>query len=279
MKQERTCFVAVAHQDDWQLFMGSDVCAHIRDPHCNVVIVVATAGNGKHGDYHWKSRLSGAVLSVCRALPSWSPYALNHREAPGLPSGFSVSHERTSAAGKHVLRCEIRANAGLGATLYFLHIPEPLSGLHDAAPVTPLWPEDAPAYGSWSEFVGTLESILLEEARGAEEPMAVHAADPDPSANPDDHADHTLTSQAVREIANRHRQFRPVWYSTYSNRHKPENIDGSQADDQRSAIYAYGGGYMATAAGFGETWRTGWEREYPVFKGRQYPKEHPETGD
>lgn len=275
MRNLYTSFVVVAHQDDWQLFMGTDVYRHIRDPLCRLVVIVTTAGNGKHGEYHWKSRLSGTVLSVCRALPSWSPYTLNHVEAAALPSAFSVSYDIASVAGKSVLQCEIRGESAARVGIYFLHVPEPLSALCDGAPIDPMWPQDAPPYRSWREFVGVLEAILLAERTSSTEPMLVHTAQLDPDANPGDHDDHRLTAQAVQEIARMHSAFRPVGYSMYGNQYKPENLDGADADDQRAAIYAYGGGYMATAAGFGETWRTGWEREYPVFKRRQYPKEHP----
>jgi hypothetical protein len=252
--------------------MGSDVYAAIRDPLCRVVIVVTTAGNGKHGEYHWKSRLSGAILSVCRALPSWSPYVLNDRETDPLPCGFSVSYGCARTAGKDALRCEVRAESGAGAMLYMLHVPEPLAALHAGRTVFPLWPERAAQYSSWSELVATVEAILLDEASGITQAL-VYTADRSHAANPGDHDDHLLTSQAVSEIAARHPQFRPMWYSMYANQHKPENLDDRKADDQRSAIYAYGGGYMATAAGVVETWRTGWEREYPLFKRRQYRRE------
>jgi hypothetical protein len=279
MAPTTTCFVVVAHQDDWQIFMGSDVYAHIRDPLCNVVIIVTTAGNGKHSDYHWKSRLSGAVLSICRALPSWSPYALNDNNSATIPCGFAVSYEAVEVAGKMALRCEVRGENGRGASLYLLHVPEPLADLQSGERAVPLWPADAPAYESWDELVQTIQAIMTEEAHGAARPMHVHAADPDPATNPGDHVDHGLTSQAIRQICATNSKFRPVWYSMYCNQDKAENLDGAQAGDQRCAIYAYGGGYMATAAGFGETWRTGWEREYPAFRARQYPKEHPEAGD
>lgn len=258
--------------------MGSDVYAGIRDPQCRLVIVVTTAGNGKHPEYHWKSRLSGAVLSVCRALPSWSPYALNEGISDALPSGFSVSYNRTSAAGKDVLHCEVRAQTGTGAGLYMLHVPEPLHALQGSHPIVPLWPDGGAPYSSWSEFVAAIEALLLHESAGMSDSL-VYTADPNSAVNPGDHADHLLTSQAVSEIAARHSHLRPIWYSMYGNQHKPENLNDREADDQRSAVYAYGGGYMATAAGFGETWRTGWEREYPAFKRRQYPRARADDAD
>lgn len=278
MGESHKSFIVIAHQDDWQLFMGSGVYARIRDPLCRLVIICTTAGNGQHDEYHWKSRLSGAVLSVCRGLPSWSPYSLNGAQPAALPSAFSVAYECIAIAGKSLLRCEIRGG-GASVALYFLHLPEPMAALHTGQPVTPLWPDGAAPYRSWSEVVQTIESVLLSEAGEETLPMIVRTADRDQNANPGDHPDHQLTAQAVSEIARRHAQFRPVWYSMYANQAKPENLDGRRADDQRSAVYAYGGGYMATAAGFGETWRTGWEREYPAFKRREYPNEHPDDPD
>lgn len=267
-----TTFAVVAHQDDWQLFMGSDVFTRLRDPLCRVVIVIATAGNGRHPEYHWKSRLSGAVLSLCRALPSWSPYSLGETDAAPLPSFFSVAYDTVNHRGKTILQCQVRSEQATRASLYMLHIAEPLSALRAGGEGAVLWPPDAAPYRSWDEFVETLERILIAEKGEAAGPVPVFTADLDESVNPGDHPDHLLTAQAVCEIAARSPWLRPVFYSMYANKLKPANLEGRQAADQRAAIYAYGGGYMAAAAGFGETWRTSWEHEYPVFRDRQYSR-------
>lgn len=264
-------FVVVAHQDDWQLFMATDVFARLREPQCRLVVVITTAGNGRHEPFHWKSRLSGAVLSLCRALPSWSPYALDGAE-PALPASFGVNYDLNFYNGKSVLRCDIRSGAGAHVTMYLLHIAEPLWALceSDEAPV--LWPQGAASYRGWNDFVETLECILVSESADASAPAIVRTSDTNETSNGGDHRAHIMTARAVEEICERRPQFRVRGYAMYANQHKPENLDGAQAGDQRCALYAYGGGYMATAAGLAENWPVSWEREYPVFKRREYPR-------
>jgi hypothetical protein len=280
-------FVVVAHQDDWQLFMGSDVFQYVRNG-TPVTIVVTTAGNGPHPEYHWKSRLSGAVLSVLRALPSFSPYRLQSGEAPDLPAGFTVRYERAEFNGKTVLSVCIQGESTAPIMLYFMHLPDggtsgsgfapgfgSLTKLREGTSVSTLWPEETPClYESWNSFVSTLEAIIRADHAGGD--ALVLAADVDLRSNPGDHVDHGLTSKAVGEVVARNGFLRPVWFSMYANAERPENLDGKRAGDQRAAIYAYGGGYTACAAGFGETWRTGWEREYSAYKNRRYTGSEPE---
>jgi len=272
-------FVVVAHQDDWQLFMGKEVFARIREGR-RVVIVVTTAGDAGDDPSHWTSRLAGLVLSVARAFPGWSPYAT------GASGGYAVSYQTQTFAGKTVLRVSI---AGSGDTtcvaLYLLHLPDggsagegfapraqSLKRLREGHPVTALWPERSPStYESWAELEATLAAIVEHERDDVAPAAPVYAADPDASRNPGDHADHAYTSHAVASLAQRDPSLVPVWFATYAIAARDENLSGADADDQRAAIFAYGGGYTAGVAGFGERWRTGWEREYPHFKGRQYP--------
>ena len=100
-------FVIVAHQDDWQIFMGKEVYARLREGR-RVVVIVTTAGDAGEDAWHWKSRLSGLVVSTLRALPGWSPYEGD------TPSGYRVAYDVPTFASKRVLRVTIddaRANA------------------------------------------------------------------------------------------------------------------------------------------------------------------------
>lgn len=278
MRDTPPLFVIVAHQDDWQLFMGKEVFARIREGR-RIVIVVTTAGDAGDERSHWTSRLSGLVLSVLRAFPAWSPYPSE------ATAGYRVAYDTAALAGKTALRVTLDDAAQERAALYLLHLPDggsdgagfaprgqSLKRLHEGEPLSALWPEGSPStYHSWAQFETTLAAIVERERAGGTDTVRVYAADPDAQRNPGDHADHTYTSLAVAALAERDPSIEPIWFATYAIAARDANLAGDAADDQRAAIFAYGGGYSAAAAGFGETWRTGWEREYPHFKGRQYP--------
>ncbi len=270
----RTTFVVCAHQDDWQLFMGADVYRALRDPREHVVFVIATAGEGRHDDRHWRARLNGCVLSIMRALPSWNPYLADDE---ALPSSCTVAYALEHIAEKAVLRADVTDERAASVRIYLLHARDGRSGdgsaslaaLRDESrPLAVRWPADAPPYRTWAEFVAVLEAIVRHEREPG--PARVFAADPDPERNPGDHDDHRATSQALLELLPRCEGLTATWYAMYATASRPENLAGEDAADQRAAIYAYGGGYTATAAGLGDAWPQSWEREYPAFKNRQY---------
>lgn len=285
MSEKSPVLVVVAHPDDWQLFAGSAVYRHLRDPRKRVTIVTLSAGDAGDDAYHWKSRHSGAVLSIVRALPSWSPYTLGEFESSGVPSSFRVSYERAVLCGKAVLSTGVSDGAGIDARMFALHLPdggapgaeysparESLANLREGrCRLTALWPEDASvSYGAWSELVEVLYEIAAQSVGSFAGAVPVYASDPDPAANPGDHPDHVSAGLAVCEIATRIPQLWPAWISMYDVGNRAQNLDEAAAHRQRAAIFAYGAGYTANAAGARCTWRRGWEREYEPFKEREY---------
>ena len=285
-ERRRDVFVVVAHQDDWQLFMAPDVYARLRDPHARVVFVVATAGEGRHGEHHWRARLNGCVLAITRALPSWNPYLAGES---ALPTACSVSYARERVNERDALVCTINDDARAEPIrLYLLHahdggaqgvgLPphhESLTRLREEGRALGVaWPPHAPHYESWDAFVATLEAIV-EREHDAGAPAELLAADPDPERNPGDHADHREIGRALQAILARRPFLEPTWYAMYANEHRPENLDPEAEADQRAAVFAYLGGYGATASGLTAEWRIGTEREYAIFGKRQYRVKNP----
>ncbi len=286
MKPSNHIFVVVAHQDDWQIFFGHTLYHYVRDPQKNIVIVVITAGDAGDSGAHWKSRLSGAVISIARALPSWSPYALDERPSAELPSSFQIAYRHSMIEGKNILSCEIQGTLSATISLKFLHLPDGgVSGygfspnfaslLHlktESQPLQTLWPEHKPStYTTWEELQHTVGKIIDDELPTTDTNAPIYAADPDPIVNPDDHIDHRLTSELVAQLIKTRPNLIPHWHAMYCIASKAKNLAPEDERLQRTAIFAYGAGYSATAAGFGEKWRTGWEREYLAFSGRYYP--------
>jgi hypothetical protein len=274
-----------AHPDDWQIFAGSAIYEHVRDPQTCVSIINLTAGDAGEDAYHWKSRHAGAVLSVLRALPSWSPYSLGDFAANPLPSSFSVLYGHFFAHGKTVLRTTLCDRGRVKATIYSLHLPDGRpdgSGFHASGQslaklregrclLSSLWPEDDfSVYASWNDLLAMLEAIVAEACGAYTGSVRVYAPNTNPEENPDDHSDHHATGLAVRELLATMPSPIPIWMSMYAVAYKAENLVGNASHAQRAAITAYGAGYASTAAGVRTEWRRGWEREAEAFKNRQY---------
>lgn len=274
--------VISAHPDDWQIFAGAEIYRHLRERRRRAGIIVLTAGEGKHGDYHWRSRHSGAVLSLLRALPAWNPY-----ESAAQQSGYSVTFERADVNGYAVLRTKIADGSGPEVLHYALHLPDagrrapgapPAGSLTElkagAAALRPAWPEGdgIRPYESWNELVAVLRAIVDDIANGAQR-VRLYAHDWDNALNVDDHPDHTAAGSLAREIANADARIEPVWYAGYDVRNREPNLQGETANLQRAAIFSYGAGYTANASELTDDWVRGWEREFEAFAGRQYLRE------
>ncbi|HEY0798496.1 MAG TPA: PIG-L family deacetylase [Candidatus Baltobacteraceae bacterium] len=285
MGESEPLFVVVAHPDDWQIFAGAAIYEHLRDPRKRVTVVTLTAGDAGDDAYHWKARHAGAVFSLLRGLPAWTPYGLGGFDAAVLPSSFTVRHERATANQKNLLATTIEGSNAAGATLYSLHLPDggidgegfapghtSLSKLRaGVSPLTSLWPQDEPSrYETWGELIETLRALIACDCAGHAGAVTIYAPDPDPRVNPGDHADHVATAHLVRALADLLPALTPTWVTMYAIEHEPENLSEAAVHLQRAAMHAYGGGYMAAAAGVRPTWRNGWEREYRCFGKRQY---------
>jgi len=285
MSRPEPILVLSPHPDDWPIFAGPAIYAHLRDPGVRVCVVDVTAGDAGDDDRYWKARHSGAVMALLRGQPAWSPFALGDEAGPVLPASFGVAAARVVRDGKTLLRTRVTCGERDVADLISLHLPDgradgsgfapshqSLAGLREGrCTLRSLWPEESPVtYATWDDLVTTLRAVVEEYCAGHAGPVRLYAPDPDPEANPGDHSDHLVTGLAARELCARDARFRAIWMSTYANGSRPENLDEREGAVQRAAILAYGCGYAATVAETGKNWRRGWERESEAFKNRQY---------
>lgn len=271
--------VICAHPDDWQIFAGAEIYRHLRERRRRVGVIVLTAGEGKHGDYHWQSRHSGAIVSLLRALPAWDPYA-----SAETKSGYSVTFERVSVNGHSALQTTVADGCGPQVLHYALHLPDagkrapgtqPSASLTDlkagAAELQRTWPNtaDARPYESWGDLVSAVRALIDGIANGAER-VHLYAHDWDPAVNANDHPDHAAAGSLARDIAGADARIETVWFAGYDVRNRAANLRGDAADLQRAAVFSYGGGYTANASELTDEWVRGWEPEFEAFGGRHY---------
>lgn len=284
-------FAVVAHGDDWQFFMGRDMCEHIRDPQRRVVIVQTTAGDAGKPDWFWKARQNGAVQSVIRATAGASPLdAAAGTHADGFAAGYSVVFDVASVGERSILRCTV-TGSGAGAaptTIYFLHLADghgagwgfASTGFQSLAklaqpgtsqPMTALWapPGAAPAvYRSWHDLLDTLDGIVTAELGdwNRSEPVWVHATVTD-DTNGGEHSDHTFTTRALDAVNERvfGGALRVVRFYTYITR----SWEAAPNDAQRDVLAAYAGGCIgATTPEHG--WEFIWDKEFAMWGGKEY---------
>ena len=197
-----TSFYVVAHEDDWQLFMGLNAALDVPSPDSKTVFVHTTAGDAGLGTGtggtpvpYYIARENGA-LSAIRFLAN--------RGVVGTGPNGVVSTVRIN--GKSLTRVAYK-----NTVAYFLRLPDgnvdtgrgyPSTGnqsllLLDLGAIPNISAIDGSAiYFGWADLVGTLRGIILFEAHSS--PVVwINVPDTNPIINPGDHPDHIYTGMAM----------------------------------------------------------------------------------
>lgn len=234
----------VAHEDDWQLFMGDVAWRAIRSG-SRTAFIYLTGGDAGRAAPYWEAREAGGLASVAVALGMAPPDSAGGGHRP-----FGIECGDSTFARHAVRRCQLGSSVS-----YFLRLPDgnlngegfPATGRWSlvrfangvAAPVTTLDGKDA--YDSWRELQGVVETILKVEASAAHASGAqvrIHMTDPDTAFNPRDHADHRATGNLAAGIAQAN-QWTPVRYAGYSTAQWPTNLGADRFAEKAALFMAY----------------------------------------
>lgn len=235
----------LAHQDDWQLFMGDVAWQAIRTG-SRTVFVYTTSGDAGRPAPFWEAREKGALASVAVALGVAPP------DTAGEVGGgrFRVECADSMFSGHAVRRCQLGTSVS-----YFLRLPDgnlngqgfPATGGRSlmqlangiAAPVPTL--DGKGSFRSWQDLVDVVGAVLKVEASAARASGAqvqIHATDPDTAFNPRDHADHRATGRLAAAIANAN-EWTLLRYAGYSTAEWPTNLSADQFAEKTALFMAY----------------------------------------
>jgi hypothetical protein len=191
---EKIAVYAVAHADDWQLFMQPRVYHDLVSPNCKVVFIITTAGDAGMDEKFWVAREEGSKSSVRFCL---------------APLGDTSEEKGTRNFNNHRIQYWSFNNT----TTYFLRLPDgSVNGngfeancfnclsKFNRSEINEISAIDKSAtYRGWYELVNVLELIVLQEIEGISSGI-IHYLNPDLSYNPGDHSDHIATGRALQEM-------------------------------------------------------------------------------
>lgn len=262
---------AVAHQDDWQLFMNPEAYHAMNEPQEKAVFIHVTAGDAGAGSGgpgpvpYYLAREEGALRAV-----RFMANAADPTVGKGAKM-YSAMVER----GGHVVQRHEYANA----VVYFLRLPdgnivngtvftphpESITRLRSGEAATSGTVENSARYEGWADLVDTLNAIV-ESEHVAGSGLTLHIAELDEELNPRDHPDHRATAFAMEEVAKLH-PCAPVYrHIEYFTRTKPVNLTG---EDYMIDV----GTWAATASGLSDNHaKATWEPEHNAWIGRSYSR-------
>lgn len=212
-------FYVIAHADDWQLFMQPNGYKDLTVAACKVVFIITTAGDAGMDDVYWSAREEGFKSSIRFCL---------------APIGTLAQANGIKNINDHIITYWSISNA----TCYFLRLPDgnldgsgfeaqghqSLAKLKEGYKLTAV--DNSTIYQSWPDFSATLEAIILYEKKELTN-ATIGYLNPDKNNNPDDHADHLATGEAIQAMAviNRLEQVIYTGYSTCNARAKLQHAD------------------------------------------------------
>jgi LmbE family N-acetylglucosaminyl deacetylase len=218
----------IAHQDDWQLFMG-DVLTQRLNSGNRGVFVYLTAGDDGQDSTYWRTRERAALRAT--------------RIAGGIPPSDPLACSVVSIRDHPIKKCT------LGSTeSYFLRLPDgkrngkgfarygyrSLRKLR-ANPSSELSAVDSSTtYRGWADLVATVGGITDLDSSV----ITVHTSDPSIARNPHDHFDHRMAGLLVADLRQQH-PFSAMYYVGYAVATRAVNRSSAQTQAKTALLLAY----------------------------------------
>lgn len=260
-------FYFSAHQDDWQLFMNPSAFRDVVDSRTKCVFIHMTAGDagrgtGNDGRKHpfYLARENGAESAIRFMADFDGRPPVEQMAAPVACNGHPIRRVTYRDTVAYFLRLPDGSPAGTGyADTGYQSLTRLATGQIDTLSAI----DGTTSYRGWNDLVATLRSIIGFE-RGHAPTVHLHIPEPDPTINPDDHADHFMTAKAALDAAEGLAGACRLCHVGYASGKLPENLD-PQDRDIKSAVYAV---TLAGVLAFDHANR--WQQDDQPFIGRSY---------
>jgi len=222
----------VAHEDDWQLFMGDVVAKRIRVGD-SVIFIYLTAGDDGRDSLYWQTRERAALQSTRLAI------------GPDAADSAAVRCSTTEVLEHAIRKCVIANTES-----YFMRLPDGKRnglgfGRHDYQSLrrlrgkkigTLLAVDGSAAYHGWQDLMATANKLIGSSSAAAE--IVVHANDPSIAANPHDHFDHRMAGLLVNDLR-KGQTWNTRYYVGYALATRAANRSADEAREKTAIFLAY----------------------------------------
>jgi LmbE family N-acetylglucosaminyl deacetylase len=222
----------VAHEDDWQLFMGDIAARQIRAGD-SVSFIYLTAGDDGRDSLYWRTRERAALQST--------------RVAIGRDASDSTEVRCSTMT---VLHHALQQCAVANTKSYFLRLPDGKRNgagfaSHDYQSLRKLRGRKIPvvnaidrsaAYEGWEDLTATISTII--GSASPDRDVVVHASDPSITANPHDHFDHRMAGLLVEDLR-RTQRWNTQYYVGYALATHAANRSTDEAREKTAIFLAY----------------------------------------
>jgi len=251
---KKLSFYVVAHQDDWQLFMGEKAYKDIQDPLTQVIIIFVTSGEAGQDSVYWKNR--------DRAAFNCLSFIKNKSFKDSMPDlaikevlGHKIKYSNYDNVRYYYMRIpDGHGRAGVGYDSYGSQSMKKFK----AGEISSMTCTDSSStYVGWQDLVSTMKRLIEEESKGIKD-VEVHFPEFDKTINVNSHSDHLATGQIVFEALKDNGSVKKFAYVDYETQFKPVNLDRQDIMIKASLYMVYdksvfdGSGYCTICEGKGQ---------------------------
>ena len=222
--------VIVAHEDDWQLFMGDALARHARSS-SRFVIVYLTAGDVGRDTAYWRTRERAALASAGQLIPATT------RAAP-------AACDTAIVVGHSIMRCVLPNSVGWFLRLpdgrrngagYRSHAFQSLRKLRSGRISAIDAVDGSTRYKGWSDLAATVRAIAEAEPASS---ISIHANDPSVLINPHDHYDHRIAGRLAADLQ-RSNRWNAYYYLGYAVVARDDNLPAAGLQAKTRLFQAY----------------------------------------
>ena len=239
----------VAHQDDWQVFMGDVVVDSMKSDRMATFIYL-TAGDDGRDSVYWATRERAALASTRMAARTDS--SLGGIDCRAIQvRGHAIRRCLLGRTESYFLRLPDGKRNGAGFPRYANQSMRRLRARKIPA-MTAV--DGSTTYHGWEDLVSTVGE-LINSGEGA---ALVHTTDPSVAANPHDHFDHRDAGLMVSQLRTQ-MSLSARYYVGYALATHAANRTNQQAREKTAVFLAYNDEMMRTD----KNWSA--YREHPGF--------------
>jgi hypothetical protein len=224
--------VIVAHQDDWQLFMGDVIAARMRAGD-SLIFVYLTAGDDGRDSLYWRTRERAAMQSTRVANANAAADSGRAECSTAWVLEHSIQRCVVANTVSYFLRLPDGKRDGAGFSRYGFQSLRKLR-LKRIGVITAV--DGSATYRGWSDLAATIGRLIGPDS--ADENTTVHTTDPSKRVNPHDHFDHRLAGLLVNDL-HPTKAWAAEYYVGYAIGTRAANRSTRQAREKTAIFRAY----------------------------------------
>lgn len=222
----------VAHEDDWQLFMGDIAARQIRAGD-SVSFIYLTAGDDGRDSLYWRTRERAALQSTRVAIGRDASDSTEVRCSTTTVLNHSIQQCVVAKTKSYFLRLPDGKRNGMG---FVRHGYQSLRKLRGKRIEVINAIDGSAAYNGWNDLAATVSSLIGPDSPDRD--VVVHASDPSKAANPHDHFDHRMVGLLVEDLRGT-RQWNSQYYVGYALATRAANRSNDEAREKTAVFLAY----------------------------------------